>query len=249
MSNRSLSASPQGQEILRKALERQNLTQKSLSYDGSADGIAAWCTINRFFNGKPTQRQLFTKICDELKLDWQDIAAFPEEELTPFDKIWLQLIQLGSPTEEMGLVLTKEETLGWGTKLPSRYEKSVRIGSHIQVEVNLNMQGYLLLLLKDASGEVSCFCPSCFAPQNKLETGKIILPQADSPITSFSIEGTPGKEQILAVVTPEIPNLQWLPKPNDELLILSEDYLNTLLDYANGNTETQILYTEYQVVK
>ncbi|MGB6301206.1 MAG: DUF4384 domain-containing protein [Rivularia sp. (in: cyanobacteria)] len=249
MSSRSLSASPQGQEILRKALERRNLTQKSLSYEGDVDGIAAWSTINRFFNGKPIKRHLFIEICDRLNLNWQDIAVFPEEELAPFDKIWLQLIQLGSPTEEMGLVLTKEETLGWGTKLPSRYEKSVRVGSYIQVEVNLNMQGYLLLLLKDTSGEVSCFCPSCFAPQNKLETGKIILPQADSPITSFPIEGIPGKEQILAVVTPKIPNLQWLPKPNDELLILSEDSLNTLLDYANGNTGTKILYTEYQVVK
>ena len=249
MSNRSLNASPQGQETLRKALERKNLTQKSLSYEGSASGIAAWSTINRFFNGKPVKRQLFIDICDELNLSWQDIAAFPEEELTPLDKIWLQLMELGSPTEDMGLVLDREQTLGWGTKLPSRYEKSVRVGSYIQVEVNLNMQGYLLLLLKDTSGEVSCFCPSCFAPQNKLETGKIILPQADSPMTSFPIQGTPGKEQILAVITPKIPNLQWLPKPNDKPLTITEDYLNTLLDYANGSTETQILYTEYQVIK
>lgn len=249
MSNRSLSASPQGQKKLRKALERRNLTQKSLSYEGSADGIAAWSTINRFFNGKPIQRQLFTKICDELNLNWQDIAEFPEEELTPLDKIWLQLIKLGSPTENMGLVLAKEQTLGWGTKLPSRYEKSVRVDTCIQVEVNLNIQGYLLLLLKNTSGEVCCVCPSCYAPQNKLETGKTILPQADSPVTSFFIEGTPGKEQILAIITPKIPNLQWLPQPSDKLLVLTEDCLNTLLDYANNSTEIQLFYTEYQVVK
>ncbi|MBV6628141.1 MAG: DUF4384 domain-containing protein [Rivularia sp. (in: Bacteria)] len=249
MSNRSLSASTQGQDKLRTALERRNLTQKSLSYEGSADGIAAWSTINRFFNGKPIQRQLFIKICDELNLDWQDIAEFPEEELTPLNQLWLQLIKLGSPTEDMGLVLAKEQTLGWGTKLPSRYEKSVSVGAYIQVEVNLNIQGYLLLLLKDTSGEVCCFCPSCFAPENKLEAGKTILPQADSPITSFPIEGTPGKEQILAIITPKIPNLEWLPKPSDEPLTLTEDYLNTLLDYASDSKETQILYTEYQVIK
>ncbi|MEM7553521.1 MAG: CHAT domain-containing protein [Cyanobacteria bacterium P01_A01_bin.84] len=187
MSNRSLSASSQGQEKLRTALERRNLTQKSLSYEGSADGIAAWSTINRFFNGKPIQRQLFIKICDELNLDWQDIAEFPEES-TPLDKLWLQLIKLGSPTEDMGLVLAKEQTLGWGTKSPSRYEKSVSVGAYIQVEVNLNIQGYLLLLLKDTSGEVCCFCPSCFAPENKLEAGKTTLPQADSPITYVEAE-------------------------------------------------------------
>lgn len=248
MGNRSLRASPQGQEKLRKALERRNLTQKSLSYEGSADGIAAWCTINGCFNGKPIQRQLFTEVCDKLNLNWQDIAEFPEEESTPLDKLWLQLIEIASSTEDMGLVLAKEQTLGWGKKLPSRYEKSVRVGADIQVEVNLNIQGYLLLLLKDTSGEVCCFCPSCFAPQNKLETGKTTLPQADSPITSFPIEGRPGKEQILAIITPRIPNLEWLPRPSDEPLTLTEDYLNILLNYANNTKEAQILYTEYQVI-
>lgn len=246
MSNRSLSASPQGQEKLRKALERQNLTQMALVNER---GIASWSTINRFFNGKPVKRELFIEICNELNLNWQDIATFPEEELNPTDALWLQLIELASPTKDIGLVLAKEQTLGWGTKSPSRYEKSVSVGAYIQVEVNLNIQGYLLLLLKDTSGEVCCFCPSCFAPENKLETGKTTLPQADSPITSFPIEGTPGKEQILAIITPKIPNLEWLPNPSDEPLTLTEDYLNTLLDYTNSSKETQILYTEYQVVK
>ncbi|MEM1395741.1 MAG: helix-turn-helix transcriptional regulator, partial [Cyanobacteria bacterium P01_H01_bin.150] len=63
MSNRSLSASPQGQEILRKALERQNLTQMALVNER---GIASWSTINRFFNGKPVKRELFIEICNEL---------------------------------------------------------------------------------------------------------------------------------------------------------------------------------------
>lgn len=246
MSNRSLSASPQGQEKLRKALERQNLTQMALVNER---GIASWSTINHFFNGKPIKRELFIDICNELNLNWQDVVKISRKELNPIDELWLQLITLASPREDMGLVLAKEETLGWGTKLPSRYEKSVPVGAYIQVEVNLNIQGYLILLLKDTSGEVCCFCPSCFAPQNKLETGKTILPQADSPITSFPIEGTPGKEQILAIITPTIPNLEWLPRPSDEPLTLTEDYLNILLDYANNSIEAQILYTEYQVVK
>ena len=60
MSKRSLSASLKGQELLRKALERQNLTQKALVDER---GIASWSTVNRLFNGKSTQRQLFIEIC------------------------------------------------------------------------------------------------------------------------------------------------------------------------------------------
>ena len=177
MSNRSLSASPQGQKLLRKALERQNLTQMALVNER---GIASWSTINRFFNGKPVKRELFIEICDELDLNWQDVATFPQAEspqLTVLDKLWLQLIEIGSSTDNMGLVLAKEETLAWGIKLPSRYEKSVPIGSHIQFEINLEIQGYLLLLLKDTKGEINCFCPSCFAPNSQITAGKTTLPQ------------------------------------------------------------------------
>lgn len=162
MSNRSLTASSQGQKLLRKALERQNLTQKALINER---GIASWSTINRFFNGKPVKRELFIEICDELNLNWQDIAIFHQEEspqLTALDKLWLQLIKLGSATDDMGLVLVKEETLTWGTKLPSRYEKSVRLGSYIQFEINLETQGYLLLLLKDTQGEIKLFLSFLF---------------------------------------------------------------------------------------
>lgn len=246
MSKRSLSASAKGQELLRKALERQNLTQKALVDER---GIASWSTVNRLFNGKPTQRQLFLEVCEELNLNWEDVAEYPEEEVTPLLELWLQLIAVASPTENMGLVLAKEETLGWGKKIPSRYEKSVRLGSHTRFEIKLETPGYLLLLQKDTLGEVYCFCPSCFAPHNKLEVGVTILPQADSPITSLPIEGEPGQEQILAIITPEVPNLQWLPTSNDEPLELNENYLVELFDYVKVIQEAQVLYTEYQILE
>jgi hypothetical protein len=197
------------------------------------------------------------EICQILDLDWQDIIAplapveAPQQilltPLTPLNQIWEQLQSLGSPTEEMGLVLVKTETLGWKWQSHSRYEKSVRIGSYIQFEVNLATPGYLLLIQKDTSDQVWCFCPSCFAPQPQLDTGKTSLPQQGSPITSFPIEGVPGKEYILAVVTSEPPRLDWLPQGNDEPLELTAQNLSQLLEFVNTNENCQVLYTEYEV--
>jgi hypothetical protein len=249
MSNRSLSASPQGQKLLRKALERQNLTQMALVNER---GIASWSTINRFFNGKPVKRELFIEICDELDLNWQDVATFPQAEspqLTALDKLWLQLIEIGSSTDNMGLVLAKEETLAWGIKLPSRYEKLVPIGSHIQFEINLEIQGYLLLLLKDTTGKINCFCPSCFAPNSQITAGKTTLPQEGSPLTSFHMEGEPGEEQIMAIITKQALNFEWLPQGNDDPLQLEENHFIQILNYVNSNSECEILYTSYQIIR
>jgi Domain of unknown function (DUF4384) len=245
---RTLVASPEGANRARKALEVRNLIQADLAIEL----IFATSTVSKFFNEKPIYRTKFQEICIFLGLDWQDIAARGEEEtqkLTPLEELWQKLQTLGSPTEEMGLVIAQEETLGWTKKIPSRYEKSVRMGSYIRFEVNLETPGYLLLLQKDTLGKLWCFCPSCFAPQPQLERGKTILPQEGSPITSFHIEGTPGEEEILAVVTQDMPKLRWLSQANDEPLELTENFLGELLNYINTSGDNQILYTEYEIVE
>lgn len=232
------------------------MTQKALAYENA---IASWATVSKFFNCKPIDRSIFIEICERLDLDWQDIVApFLEEEetkqllLTPMplglEQLWQQLKALGSPTEQMGLVLAKAETLSWGWQTNACYEKFVRLGSHIRFEVNLETPGYLLLLQNDTSGQVWCFCPSCFAPEPHLNTGKTSLPQEGSSVTSFPIEGAPGLEQILAVITQDVPALDWLPQGSNEPLQLTENHLMQLLEYVNQSVDCKLLYTDYQVI-
>ncbi|MCP6761233.1 MAG: DUF4384 domain-containing protein [Fischerella sp. CENA71] len=255
MPKRTLVASLKGIERAKNALMRKNLTQQALADDV---GVASWATISKFFNGIPISYNIFTEICTILDLDWQDIAAssnsdIPEEKetqktlLTFVEELWQQLKTLGSPTEQMGLVLVQEETLGWRWQTPNRYAKSVSLGSHIRFEINLESSGYLLLIQKDTSGQVWCFCPSCFASQPQLDTGKTIVPQEGSPMTSFPIEGNPGKEQILAVITKDAPTLDWLPQGSDEPLQLEESHLGQLLEFVNESEECQVLYTDYMI--
>ncbi|AFY43445.1 DUF4384 domain-containing protein [Nostoc sp. PCC 7107] len=244
--SRTLVASPEGVQLARKALKAKNLTQT----DFAIEVRLGYSTVSNFFNTKPIYRTNFQEICVFLGLDWKDIAVFGDietEELSPLDKLWQQLQSLGSPTEQMGLVLVKEETLGWGTRIPSRYETSVQIGSYIQVEINLSTPGYLLLLQKDTSGQMWCFCPSCFAQQPHLDTGKTSLPQPGSPMNAFPVEGTPGKEEIIAIITKEVPQLDWLTQDNDEVLELEASHLTELLNYVHEHEESQLWYTDYMV--
>jgi DNA-binding Xre family transcriptional regulator len=245
---RSVVASEAGIVRAKQALKRQNLTQKAFSRE---IGLS-WSTVNNFFNKKPIFRTNFEEICRFLDLDWQDIVEpFVEDEetqqLNPLEELWRELQMLGSPTEEMGLVLAQEETLDWGWKAPIRYEKSVRVGSYIRFEVNFSTPGYLLLLQKNTSGQVWCFCPSCFAPQPHLDTGKTTLPQEGSPLTSFPIEGTPGEECIVAVITKKVPTLDWLPQGSDEPLQMEERHLMQLLEYISEINDCEVLYTTYAI--
>jgi Domain of unknown function (DUF4384) len=222
----------------------------------------AYSTVNNFFNQKPIYRTNFQEICTFLSLDWREVAGIqlddgkiieseiePEtESQTPLEKIWQKLKTQGSHTEKMGLVLAKEDTLAWGWGNQKRYEKSVKVGSYVQFEINLETPGFLLLIQKDTSGQVWCFCPSCFAPQPHLETGKTSLPQEGAEITAFPIEGIPGKEEILAVIARDISGLTWLPQGSDEPMELECDRISELYDLVSQQGNCQVFCTGYMVI-
>ncbi|GAB1538434.1 hypothetical protein NUACC21_10950 [Scytonema sp. NUACC21] len=72
MPKRSLVASETGIKLAKRALQRQNLTQKDFALEVA---MLAWSTVSKFFNCKPVDRNKFIEICERLELDWRDIAA------------------------------------------------------------------------------------------------------------------------------------------------------------------------------
>ena len=70
MAGRSLCVSDEGMRRAKQALKRQGLTQSAIANTG----IAAWSTVNRFFNGKPVDRFQFIEICHLLDLQWESMV-------------------------------------------------------------------------------------------------------------------------------------------------------------------------------
>ncbi|NEQ44342.1 MAG: hypothetical protein F6K00_12610 [Leptolyngbya sp. SIOISBB] len=84
MAGRSLQLSESGQQQARQALMYLGLTQKAIAYERA---IAAWSTVNRFFNGKPVDRFIFQEICEVLELDWQAVVEVGGEGDKPGDGV------------------------------------------------------------------------------------------------------------------------------------------------------------------
>lgn len=179
---------------------------------------------------------------------WLRETVFPEwvknlQLTTPLSRenIWEQLVDRARPTHLMGPVIAGNLDM-W-----SAYEKSVPLGSHIYFEFKLGHGGHLLMLEKATSGKVYCLCPSFLAPRPYLPDGKTLLPQKGSPLQSFKITGNIGLEQIVAVMGEKLPPFNWIPQSDKQPLQLHKDHLDDLLQYLEGRSDYQVLYTEYTV--
>jgi hypothetical protein len=68
----------------------------------------------------------------------------------------------------------------------------------------------LLLLNIGTTGTVYCLCPSQFAPDTHLTPGRTALPLKDSKFPSFVITGKSGREHLLAIITEDALELDWM---------------------------------------
>jgi hypothetical protein len=138
-----------------------------------------------------------------------------EPEFT--DQIWPVIVHRPNRDRDLGT-------------LPDHHNKrSCRLGSRIHIALELNLEGHLLLLDQGTSGTMYCLCPSQFAQNTRLSSGRINLPQIDSDHDTFFIAGHPGRERLLAIITDKPLNLDWIPsEPNTPARALYLDDIDTI---------------------
>ncbi len=107
--------------------------------------------------------------------------------------------------------------------------------------------GHLILFEREPNGTIVCLCPSEFAPSSYHAGKETNLPHPDSEYESFASDEL-GWEQLLAVIAPELPPFPWLEDSRQEALEVDRDHLAEILDYVNGQTNAEVLYTQYLVV-
>jgi hypothetical protein len=105
-----------------------------------------------------------------------------------------------------------------------------RIGSRISLAIESDRAGHLLLLDEGPEEIVYSLCPSHFAPDTRLRTGRNYLPQPGSAYESFVVSGRPGRELLLAIITREPLGFEWLPRaPRTPAHVLNQADLDGLL--------------------
>ena len=163
--------------------------------------------------------------------------------------LWNELKTKTTAKNKIGPVLAGNvSNLGMRHKTPNPYLNKVPKDSDILFKINLDQPGHLILLEREPSGVMCCVCPSEYAPEFQVKGGEITLPQyPPSPYPAFTATEE-GQEQILAVITPDQPSLNWLAKSQQEALELDYQHLYELLTYIEERSDSQVFYTEYQVV-
>jgi hypothetical protein len=110
-----------------------------------------------------------------------------------------------------------------------------RLGSRVELVIESEREGHLLLLDEGTSGAVYCLCPSWFAPDTRLPRGRSVLPRPGARYGAFQVTGRPGREHLLAVVTDEPLGFEWTPEdPGVPARRLSPEDVDALLQKLKG---------------
>lgn len=227
-------------EQLAEVLEKDLTTKKSKDAFGIQRDYLTQIFKKLEAEGCPSQDDKKNK-CDKVQ-KWLS-ETFYSKWLQ--EHLWEQIKAKGTRTNKMGVVFAVEPvpTMGMLRKKPNPYLDSVPLNSDILFKANLNREGYLILLEWEPSGAMFCVCPSQFASEPRCQIGENILPQYPHTFTADD----EGKEQLLAVISDELPPLEWLEKSKKEDLELEGVHLQGLLDYLERVSASEVFYTEYLV--
>lgn len=231
-------------ERLAEVLEKDLTTEKSKNASSILRDYLSQIFKKLESEGCPSQDDKKNK-CDKAQ-EWLG-ETFYSKWLQ--EHLWEQIKAKGNRTNKMGVVLA--ETVGTMGLLPKKtnpYRDTVPLNSDILFKANFDREGYFILLERAPSGAVFCVCPSEFAPEPRCQLGERTLPQyPPSPSPNFTA-WEEGSEQLLAVISQELPPLEWLGKSKEEALELEGVHLKGLLDYLENVSASEVFYTEYRVM-
>ncbi|NEP09221.1 MAG: DUF4384 domain-containing protein [Symploca sp. SIO2C1] len=172
------------------------------------------------------------KILEEIE------ARIPALPPLTLDHLWELLLDKATKTDQMKPEIANN--LGMWNPAPK-----VPKGTPFYFVVNLETSGYLILLEKNPERQIWCLSPSFLAPPSFLEAGQVKLPLADQD--TFTADSV-GREQMVAIISHEQLNFDWLPGSDDEPLEMRKVHLNQLLEYCKKFPDSKILSSEYTVI-
>ncbi len=90
-------------------------------------------------------------------------------------------------------------------------QRTHKIGSRLALVIYAERDGSLLLIDEGHDGIIYCLSPSWFAPDTQIDKGVNYLPQPNALYDAFEVSGAAGREHLLAIITDERLELDWMP--------------------------------------
>lgn len=126
------------------------------------------------------------------------------------DWVWGQVWALAQPDPGFGV----RQVLVDGDRLsmvdPKYKRQPLQLGDRVRLNLSLPQQGFLTVLERGTSREVFCLSPSVYAPDPQVIAGSHSLPMTRSKHRMFTLNGMPGREELVAVLLAEDPDLPWM---------------------------------------
>ena len=158
-----------------------------------------------------------------------------------------QPTKAGEKQSELIVEKREPQLANLGARGLNTKRQEIPVNSSLIYRVISPQNGHLILFEREPNGTIVCLCPSEFAPSSYHAGKETNLPHPDSEYESF-FSNELGWEQLLAVITPELLPFPWLEDSRQEALEVNEEHLAEILDYLNGQTNAEVLYTKYLVV-
>jgi hypothetical protein len=111
---------------------------------------------------------------------------------------------------------------------------SFALGEKIQLRLESDQDGILTLLDFGSSGAVYCLSPSAFVPDPRIRAGTTVLPTPTARLAAFTVTGTPGREQLMAVITQSPLPFDWSPAPGQAARKLVPQDLAALVEHLRA---------------
>lgn len=115
--------------------------------------------------------------------------------------------------------------------IPEICKDTIQKEQQYNLQVDLQQDGYLLLINQGVSRKKYGLCPSkAYAPYNKLTPSTpMYLPQPDALVKKPLIFKASGEEYFLAIVTDQPLNLSWIrPDSNPRDIVISDERLHEI---------------------
>jgi hypothetical protein len=189
-------------------------------------------TARRVLNAQSLDRQTWQAIFYALKLDRADFFTDVQWFALDANSQWELLWDLARDSDRFGLVLAEPKAATDENDINrSKFAQTIAIRTSVFIEIPAGLSGYLILVERDAQGNIVLLSPSPLMASPLLTGAMQRLPQyPPSPFPHFQPLSV-GTNRLLAGVFDRAPDWRWLADAQKKPLRLQLAQLTDLYVY------------------